>query len=87
MFVALGPVVRLDDVKAEFLKSLAPRVYDIQGWLHIFKLEEAFGEKWKQTVQPFCFFLQEFCDQGLYEVKNRHIYYPDDVVPFSEQKV
>lgn len=43
MFVAVGPVVRLDDVRAEFMKQIGGRVYDLQWWLDFFNLEEAFG--------------------------------------------
>ena len=88
MFVAVGPVVRLDDVRAEFMKQIGGRVYDMQWWLDFFKLKEAFGPNWKSAARGFCFFNKEFCaSTNIFEVKNRWTIYPDEVVPLADQEI
>jgi len=67
-FVALGPAVRLANIKIEFFKNLAADVDRVYYFLDMFGINELFGPEWSLISAGFCLFNKSFCDKSLSDI-------------------
>jgi hypothetical protein len=65
LYVALAPVVQMNNIQDSFFLSLSKSVGMIQWWLNFFGIYEMFGTDWQIISSGFCFFNQNICNNGV----------------------
>lgn len=88
LFVAMAPVVRLDNSRHPYLNSLSEWVDKAQFSLAWFGIHEVYGPEW-QLQSAFCKYMvdyfEDFCKGPPSFLASRTIRWGSDQVPFDDQ--
>jgi len=61
LYVALAPVVKIDNHKMNFLKTLVNHLDTIEETMWLFGFNELYGTSWTGFASKFCFMNSDWC--------------------------
>ena len=88
LFVALAPVVRLDNAYNDMIVSLAQNVNQAQFWMSTLGIDEVFGPEWQDIAFRYCPAApreyREMCYGEKFLNLHRRVKWNDTIVPMED---